>query len=82
MKKFKVHIVETLSRDICVEAKDYDEARRTAGELCNSHIVVLNDADLCDTKLCNRSIDAFDIIDNVEFDKVYTRKDIKKTIIE
>lgn len=78
MKKFKVHIVETLSRDICVEAKDYDEARRIAGELCDSHIIVLKDANLCDTKLCNRSIDAFDIIDDVKFDKVYTKEDIKK----
>ena len=73
MKKFKVHISETFSRNICVEAENFEEALDIADELCNLDIVYLNGKDFGD-----RNIEVLCESDNnAEFDKVYTRKDIE-----
>ena len=73
MKKFKVHISETLSRNICVEAKNPEEACDIADELCNLDIVYLNGKDFGD-----RYIDILrESNNNVDTCKVYTKEDIK-----
>lgn len=78
MKKFKVHISETLSRDICIEAKNPEEACDIADELCNSDIVYLNSKDFDD-----RYIDILrESNKNVDTSKVYTKEDIKNGISE
>lgn len=73
MKKFKVHISETLSRNICIEAKNPEEACDIADELCNLDIVYLNGKDFGD-----RYIDILrESNNNVDTCKVYTKEDIK-----
>lgn len=78
MKKFQVHISETFSRNICVEAKNPEEACDIADELCNLDIVYLNGKDFGD-----RYIDILrESNNNVDTSKVYTKKDIKNGISE
>lgn len=77
MKKFIVHISEILSRNICVEAENSEEAYDIADELCNMHIVYLNDKDFGDRYIeilreSNTNIDT----------KIYTKEDIKNGISE
>ena len=76
MKKFKVHISETFSRNICVEAENFEEALDIADELCNLDIVYLNGKDFGD-----RNVEVLCELDN-NAEKVYTRKDIKNGISE
>jgi hypothetical protein len=76
MKKFKVHIAETLSRNICVAAINPEEACDIADELCNMDIVYLNGKDFGD-----RNVEVLCELDN-NAEKVYTRKDIKNGISE
>lgn len=78
MKKFKVHISETLSRNICVAAINPEEALDIADELCNLDIVYLNGKDFGD-----RYIDILrESNNNVDTSKVYTKEDIKNGISE
>jgi hypothetical protein len=78
MKKFKVHISETFSRNICVEAENFEEALDIADELCNLDIVYLNGKDFGD-----RYIDILrESNNNVDTSKVYTKEDIKNGISE
>ena len=78
MKKFKVHISETFSRNICVEAENFEEALDIADELCNLDIVYLNGKDFGD-----RYIDILRESNNkVDTSKVYTKEDIKNGISE
>ena len=78
MKKFKVHISETFSRNICVEAENFEEALDIADELCNLDIVYLNGKDFGD-----RYIDILrEPNNNVDTSKVYTKEDIKNGISE
>lgn len=78
MKKFKVHISETFSRNICVEAENLEEALDIADELCNLDIVYLNGKDFGD-----RYIDILrESNNNVDTSKVYTKEDIKNGISE
>lgn len=78
MKKFKVHISETFSRNICVEAENFEEVLDIADELCNLDIVYLNGKDFGDRYI--------DILrksnNNVDTSKVYTKEDIKNGISE
>lgn len=78
MKRFKVYISEILGREVFVEAEDYDEAYDIINELCNLDIICLNSKDFGDRNieiLCESD-------NNVEFDKVYTRKDIENGVSE
>lgn len=78
MKKIKVHISETFSRNICVEAENFEEALDIADELCNLDIVYLNGKDFGD-----RYIDILrESNNNVDTSKVYTKEDIKNGISE
>lgn len=78
MKKFKVHISETFSRNICVKAENFEEALDIADELCNLDIVYLNGKDFGD-----RYIDILhESNNNVDTSKVYTKEDIKNGISE
>lgn len=78
MKKFEVHISETLSRNICVAAKNPEEAYDIAGELCNLDIVYLNSKDFDD-----RYIEILrESNTNVDTSKIYTEEDVKNGISE
>lgn len=81
MKRFEVYISEILSKNVCVETEDYedfDEAYEIAEELFSLGVISLND-EIFDS----REIEVLsEIDDNVEFDKVYTRKDIKNGVSE
>ena len=81
MKRFEVYISETFGRNVCVETEDYedfDEASDIVNELCNLDIIYLSDNDFG-----NREIEVLcEVNDNAEFDKVYTRKDIKNGVSE
>lgn len=84
MKRFEVYVSETFGRKVYVETEDYedfDEASDIVNELCNLDIIYLGDNDFGSREievLCEIS----DNVDNVEFDKVYTRKDIKNGVSE
>lgn len=78
MQKFIVHISEILSRNICVEAENSEEACDIADELCNLDIVYLNDRDFGD-----RYIDILrESNNNMDTSKVFTKEDIKNGITE
>lgn len=80
MKKFIVHISEILSRNICVEAENSEEACDIADELCNLDIVYPNNKDFGD-----RYIDILrESSNNMNMDtsKVFTKEDIKNGITE
>lgn len=78
MKKIIVHISEILSRNICVEAENSEEACDIADELCNLDIVYLNDKDFGD-----RYIDILrESNNNMDTSKVFTKEDIKNGITE
>lgn len=73
MKKFKVHISEKLSKNICVEAENPEEACDIADQLCNLDIVCLNGKDFC-----YRYINILrESNNNVDTCRVYTKEDIK-----
>ena len=79
MKKFIVHISEILSRNICVEAENSEEACDIADELCNLDIVYLNDKDFGDRYidiLCESSNNM-----NMDTSKVFTKEDIKTGLL-